>query len=59
MLLTTKRSPQEIMQATASPGGITEEALKTLDNEGVRDAIVAAFLASTARAEQLEDAFGD
>ena len=59
MLLTTKRSPQEIMQATASPGGITEAALKTLDTEGVHDAIVAAFLASIARAEQLEDAFGD
>ena len=59
MLLTTKRSPQEIMQATASPGGITEAALKTLDTEGVHDAIVAAFLASIVRAEQLEDAFGD
>jgi pyrroline-5-carboxylate reductase len=59
MLLETSRSPREIMQATASPGGITEAALKTLDSEGVHDAIVAAFLASVERAEQLEDAFGE
>jgi len=58
MLLETSRSPREIMQATASPGGITEAALKTLDEEGVHDAIVAAFLAAVQRAGELEDSFG-
>ena len=59
MLLETTRSPKEIMQATASPGGITEAALETLDEEGVHDAIVAAFLAAVKRAEELEAAFGE
>lgn len=58
MLLETNRSPREIMQATASPGGITEAALKTLDEKGVHDAIVAAFLAAVQRAGELEDSFG-
>jgi len=58
MLLETNRSPKEIMQATASPGGITEAALETLDAEGVHGAIVAAFLAAVERANELEDAFG-
>jgi len=57
LLLTTNRSPQEIMRATASPGGITEAALQTLDAEKVHDAIVAAFVAAVKRAGQLEDAF--
>ncbi|MCL2746326.1 MAG: pyrroline-5-carboxylate reductase [Coriobacteriia bacterium] len=59
MILETGRSPREIMQATASPGGITEAALKTLDSEGVNQAIVAAFLASVDRAAELEDSFGE
>jgi len=59
MLLETTRSPKEIMKATASPGGITEAALETLDSEGVHDAIVAAFLASIKRADELEEAFGE
>ena len=57
MLLETTRSPKEIMRATASPGGITEAALETLDAEGVHDAIVAAFLAAVKRAGELEEAF--
>ena len=59
MIIETDRSPREIMQATASPGGITEAALKTLDAEGVNQAIVAAFLAAVDRAAELEDSFGD
>jgi len=57
MILETGRSPREIMQATASPGGITEASLKTLDKEGVSQAITAAFLASVDRAKELEDSF--
>ncbi|MCL2680483.1 MAG: pyrroline-5-carboxylate reductase [Coriobacteriia bacterium] len=57
MLLTTSRSPREIMRATASPGGITEAALETLDAEGVHKAIVAAFSAAVERADQLEAEF--
>ncbi|MCL2526134.1 MAG: pyrroline-5-carboxylate reductase [Coriobacteriia bacterium] len=57
LLLETSRSPREIMQATASPGGITEAALETLDAEGVHDSIVQAFAASIERAAQLEANF--
>jgi len=57
LILQTGRSPREIMQATASPGGITEASLKTLDAEGVNQAIIDAFKASIQRAEELESAF--
>lgn len=59
LILQTDRSPREIMQATASPGGITEASLKTLDAEGVNQAIIDAFKASIKRAKELENAFDE
>ncbi|MCL2606418.1 MAG: pyrroline-5-carboxylate reductase [Coriobacteriia bacterium] len=57
LLLATDRSPREIMYATASPGGITEAALQTMDTRGVHSAIKDAFVAAVERAGELEDSF--
>ena len=59
MLLAKGMSPQEMMDATSSPGGTTEVAIKQMNESGVHDAIVSAFFSAESRARELESGFGD
>ena len=57
ILLQSNLSPQQLMDATASPGGTTEVALKMMDERGVNTDLVDAFSAAEARATELESRF--
>ena len=45
--------PETLRRKVTSPGGTTEAALKVLESNGVKDAIVAAITAATERSREL------
>ena len=48
-----KESPEQLRRNVTSPGGTTEAAVKELDNQNVKSAIVEAVLAAARRSEEL------
>jgi pyrroline-5-carboxylate reductase len=59
LLLETRKTPTEIVRATASPGGTTQASLDLLASEDVHNTLVKSFAAAIKRAGEIEDAFGD
>ena len=53
MIATTGRHPGELKDAVASPGGTTIAAIATLEQNGIRGALIQAVDASAKRSRQL------
>jgi len=53
MVLETKRSPDELKDLVATPGGTTEAGMRALEGGGLREALVRAVVEATKRSKEL------
>jgi pyrroline-5-carboxylate reductase len=53
MVLTTGKHPAELKDMVCSPGGTTIEAVKVLEEKGMRSAVMEAMLQCMAKSEKL------
>lgn len=53
MLMSTEKTPEELIKMVTSPNGTTEKAMNVLYNEGFADTVARAMKACTERAEEL------
>lgn len=54
MVLESRKHPGELKDEVCSPGGTTIEAVRTLENKGLRSAVMEAVICSSERAQQME-----
>ena len=55
MVISSGKDPEELVKMVTSPNGTTERAMKVFYDDGLKDTVVRAMKACTARAEQLSD----